>query len=85
MIGTAMFSFFMGVLFGVLSEWNKRVFFWIIIGVSILAVVTIFGVGMEEIEKSFDVLRHIVGAISTLIGFFAGSKFYQVTIGDKEK
>ena len=84
MIGIALFDFFLGFLFGALSEWNKKVFFGIAVISAIGSIITISIVGLEEIDKSINLVRTIVGMVSTIFGFFAGSWMYNLIFKEEE-
>lgn len=76
-IMTAMIDYIIGVLFGVLAAWKKKVFFWVVLGY-IIALLIMTMIFLNELNKSMEILQTLVGSVSTFLGFWSGMKFYEI-------
>ena len=81
-ITTAIINYIIGVLFGVLAAWKKKVFFWVVL-VYIIALLAIAMIFLNEFNKRIELLQTLVGSISSLLGFLSGMKFYEGAYGNK--
>ena len=75
-ITTAIIDYMIGVLFGVLAAWKKKVFFWVVL-VYIIAVLVMSMIFLNELNKNMELVQTLVGSISSLLGFLSGMKFYE--------
>ncbi len=75
--GEAMVAFIVGVLFGILESWNKKVFFFLWVLGAAVTVIAVLIVGVSDIYTDYPWWRNLVGIFFTVVGFLGGKIFYR--------
>ena len=79
MITELIVNFFLGVLFGIIRKWNKKILFIIIVILILFVIISYFYIGLEELDKVFDIIKFILGVFMTFIGIKIGEIAYEET------
>lgn len=81
LLGYAMYSLFIGFAIGVLKAWNKKVVFFIIVGLTIFMIIGISLMGVDTVYEGYKSWMLLWQMMWVIIGIKSGEIIYESTFG----
>ena len=80
---SGLFNFLFGFFAGIIYGWNKKILFWVVLGLMGIMLIGVLYLG-DEIEKGFNILRFISGVILSTVGMWTGMLLFKSVFEEKE-